>query len=293
MEAGARIILVAGLLEHDSGKTWSTVALVKAMRKLGLRVYPFKPVAGLNIWYSYRAFRESIERGLLVSNDLLFYKYSLGLGDDVLALVNPYVLMLSFPDPERVGGVAKYLASVASVERSLVLARETVCGGGSFESRHYVFIDSLRWLPSTVRRAVEELAEKLKAQAVSDVEKFMHGVGGDSFECLRQLVESVGGVDVVVMESFNNAVQPFEGAALKADLFVVVAPGRLTVFEGDRLRRALEVVGRAFAATVDKVYPLLKPLVSVELPLAGSVDELASFIYESGIPEILTPLLRR
>jgi predicted P-loop ATPase/GTPase len=284
----AKAILVAGLLERDSGKTWTVLALAKSLSALGLRVAPFKPVAGFNLWYSYEAVRYSLERGFLVSNDLLSYIRHVGLNDFEAVLANPYSLGLMYPDPQRVGGVARYLAAVEDVEKSIVISRATVCDGERVSVSHAFFPQNMRVLASSACKIVGELASRLGA-VEDEPRSFVERVSGSSMNilnCLKSLVERRS-PHALIIESFNNAVQPFKGALDLASLYLVVTPSKLLVYDGVKVREAVAVVGEYFTGTVDKIYSLLTPLASYDIPLVESPDKLAEYYRENIVDNLL------
>ncbi|WP_058370958.1 hypothetical protein [Pyrodictium occultum] len=153
-------VLVSGLLEHDSGKTWTVVALARALAEKGPRVAIFKPVAGHNLWGSPHALRSSYDRGLLLGNDVYTYlRYLEGVDPGVS---NPVALALAYPDPLAFKGPSQYLAAISDTRSMLVLARVQDCGRGA--ARHYVFPNSLARLTGTLRSEVERLAARLGAE---------------------------------------------------------------------------------------------------------------------------------
>lgn len=263
----ALTVLVTGLLEHDSGKTWLGRGLVRLAKERGLRVAAYKPVGGFNIWHSYWAFRESVSKGTLAGGDALGYHSDTGLA---LELVNPVALALGFPDPLAVPGPAYYTAAASSTESSLVMARVTGCDGSRIV---LAFHDNIDRLPATLRREVEEAASRLGAEA-GDPRVFSEWLsGGEASALLEECRRRLSGADVLVIESFNDAVLPYEALGLEdLDFLVVVAPGKALLYTGGRLRLALETVGRQHR--IGRVLSLLgKPLHAEDLPPARSLDE--------------------
>ncbi|KYH36368.1 MAG: hypothetical protein AYL28_006670, partial [Candidatus Bathyarchaeota archaeon B23] len=71
MGLALRAILIFGLLTQDSGKTVVASALCRGLHKRGLRVAPFKPRSGHNLWYQYDAYERCRFEGSLYCEDIL------------------------------------------------------------------------------------------------------------------------------------------------------------------------------------------------------------------------------
>ncbi|NPA05268.1 MAG: hypothetical protein GXO09_04155 [Crenarchaeota archaeon] len=261
-------VLVDGLLRFDSGKTWFGVGLCLCLRRLGYRVGVFKPVAGHSVWGQLWSFRESLRRGFLVGGDVLTYERFLGV--DPLA-VNPVDLLLAPPDPA--GGVSGFLSSVGGWEDQVVVARVPV--GGGFE--HWWFPVNVSRLSPLVRFEVSRLVGRVGAVpgSVEGLLDYVGGLGG-VFEEFRRRVSA--GCDFLVVESFNDALVPYRELVGVVDYLVVVAPGRVFVFEGERLRLLASVVDVGGARVGGVWRHLGRPIGVFELPLVEDPVVLADFL---------------
>lgn len=276
-------VLVSGLLELDSGKTWTVIALAKHLRELGLRVSVFKPVAGHNLWGSVKALKKSIEVGMLVGNDVTAYMEYLG--GIKPGPSNPIALALAYPDPLSFRGVAQYLSMLSDTASMLVLARVYDCKRNI--ARHYVFVENVARLTNSVRRKIEDLAEKFKA-VPADPRSMLESLSGHGavpiLEGCREVLEE--GLDVLIIESFNNAVAPYTRVVDLVDFYIIVAPGRLMLYSGDRLRNVYGILGGA--SRVDRLLSVLsRSLVTLELPLVENPTELAQYL--SPVAEAIAP----
>lgn len=276
-------VLVSGILELDSGKTWSVIALARSLLERGVRVALFKPVAGHNIWGSARTLRMSAELGMLVGNDISAYMRYLGGIDPGVS--NPIALALAYPDPLAFHGVSQYLSATVDMASMLVLARVHDCRAQ--RTQHYVFPVNVSRLARAMQREVERLAERLGA-APADPGETLESLSGPGAEsvlegCRERLEEDA---EVIIVESFNNVVAPYNRIVDVADFFVVVAPGRLMLYSGDRLRAAYEILGSV--SRVDRILPVLsKPIATLELPIAESPIELAEHV--GPIVDVIAP----
>jgi len=239
----ALTILVSGVLEYDSGKTWLSISLGLLARRKGLKTTLYKPVAGHNVWNRFSSVIESRKRQVLLGNDVLLYEKYLG-SLDPLELVNPIDLLTVYPDPLMLRGHSEYMLAVSSLERSLVLARITSCRNNGIVSNHYVFSENLATAPASVRKELVELAKVLRAAPAQPKEI----LGFLSSEKASSLLEDCRGLlsrdkDVVIIESFSDSLLPYVGVENSVDLLFVVAPGKALVFTGEKLRQAIELLG--------------------------------------------------
>ncbi|MCD6324596.1 MAG: ATPase, partial [Desulfurococcales archaeon] len=119
-----RVVVVSGLLPYDSGKTYVTTSLAKALRTAGFKVSVFKPVAAHSAWFQHEAFEESVALGVLVGEDVLNYLRE-GLIDDV-DKQNPIDILTAPPSMQAFPTLATYLAAIESGVRQAVIARVSI-----------------------------------------------------------------------------------------------------------------------------------------------------------------------
>jgi predicted P-loop ATPase/GTPase len=288
----AAVILVAGLVPFDSGKTWFALGAALAARERGLRVGVFKPVAAHNLWYSPRAVRKSLELKLLVGNDVLLY-HEKGLVEDI-GVSNPVAVATAPPDPSAYASVGDYMRDFEDVGRIAVLSRVY-----AFDERahsHYVHAENLRKMGARVRRLVEKMGGALGAapRSFAGLSAYLtsNEVAANLDKCLRELER---GRDLVFVESFNDAVAPYGALLESVDAAVIVAPGKAYVYLDARKlrevsRKAFERWGWAGFRT-SYVFDSLKPDFSVETGFAAKpsarkphrefIDKIASLVAPS------------
>ena len=275
-------LLVAGLLEHDSGKTWLAAALALTARRHGLRVAAYKPVGGFDAWGSYKAFRESTSMGALAGNDALTYHRVLG---EKPERINPVALLLAPRDPLFYSGPASYLADSARLESSLVLARITGCDG---RSRHLVFKENLERAPITLRAEVAEAASRLGAEP-GDTTEFLSWLGSAEASKLFSscLAEVSRDAQLVLIESFNDAASPYLPPPA-IDFTIIVVPGKALLYSGERVERAINYTALHTPPRVARIMSLLgSPLASIDLPPALSIEEYSSKLESSKIARLI------
>ncbi|MEM1720428.1 MAG: hypothetical protein QW432_03575 [Desulfurococcaceae archaeon] len=234
-----KLILVTGLIPYDSGKTWFVLSSASYARSTGLRVGVFKPVAGHNLWYSPRTIKKSIELGLLVGNDVTLY-YENGFVKDP-ALNNPLAIATIPPDPRFYEqSMDTYMADLESMYSTAVLSRITNCR--SKATRHYYYPESLKRAPPATRRTLEKMLLALHAEESSIDELVKYMESANSEESLNECLELIrGGNNVVFIESFNDAIAPYASLLGKVNAIVVVAPGRVFVYEDVKTLKELVV----------------------------------------------------
>jgi predicted P-loop ATPase/GTPase len=293
VSALTRILVVSGLIPIDSGKTWFTLGLADALRSVGFSVGVYKPVAAHNLWFNPRTLYRSSALGVLAGNDILAY-YDREVVSDI-ARANPIALALAPRDLLTTSSVDEYLESFENLSKILVLARITQCSSGSVE--HLVIRENLEKTPPILRRRIEELARDLgcRDSSVSEVLGYLRSNEStrNLEECLNILARSV---DVVVVESFNDAVVPFSSLLEELSYLIIVTPGYALLYtDRDLVKEAVNKVTRDLGDEgyrakylVERVKPsrvlyteiLVEPTTSsVHLELARSIA--GSEVYKS------------
>ena len=226
------VVLVTGLLPYDSGKTWFSLALVKELRALGVKAGYAKPVAGHNAWHQFATVLRSIEKNMLVGEDVSRYEEMFG---DDLRIVNPVDLLLVPHDPAAYSSFDEYYSRVEEQIGHVVLARFSKCTEKT--DKHYQVKDSLpRVLPS-MRVWIEKLAQRLGAEEI-DTNTLLEmlksrEVEEELMKCLDILRSRY---EIVVVESFNNAAVPFAGILKVVDLPIMVMPGYVVLLDTESFR---------------------------------------------------------
>jgi len=237
-----QILVVSGLIPIDSGKTWFTLGFVEVLRSLGLSVAVYKPVAAHNLWFSPRTIFRSSALGVLVGNDILAY-YDRGVVSDV-ARANPLALALAPRDLLATSSVDEYLESFEDLSKILVLTRITECSSGLV--KHFVIRENLEKTPPLVRSKIEELARDLGCSSSSTSELLKYLRSEESNRNLEECLNSLSrGVDVIIVESFNDAVVPFSSLIDKLSSLIIVTPGYTLLYtDRDLVKEAVNKATR-------------------------------------------------
>lgn len=233
-----QVILISGLIPFDSGKTWFTIGAAAAAKELGLRVSVYKPVAAHNIWYSPHTVDASSKLGILVGNDaLLYYRHGLAPSPHIS---NPIAIATSPPDPTKYTRYEDYEGDFEDISRVAVITRITTCRSGS--PRHFVHRDNLSKVGGAVSKLAEGLASSLRAEPLDFGEVLSYISSPRAAEDLDYcMAELSRGADLLLVESFNDAISPYPGVLSAASALIVIAPGKAIVYEDmNRVRKAVE-----------------------------------------------------
>ncbi len=262
---GETTILVTGLLPHDSGKTTFTLMLSRALRDEGLKVAVMKPIAAHSAWYQPWSLAESMKLGVLVGGDVVKYlKEGLISNPDIQ---NPVDILTAPPDPTSFPSASAYLNVVESLQNQVVVARLSIHG-----RTYYVVPEVIDRLPRTLKTSLKPLLSIMRPSTkVSSrwlITRLMSPeVGTHVLAAAMALRDSA---DVLIVESFNNALTPVAGLENLVNAIVVVAPGKAMVFNGSKLRAYLSGTPRYSWEVTSNFVNIARPDDVLDVPLAPS-----------------------
>jgi len=273
-------VLVNGLLTYDSGKTFVSTALAKSLIERGFKVSVFKPLAGHSAWYQFNTVLHSLKYGVLVGEDVLKYKELLGLSSD-LELMNPVDLLMAPLDPTCFKKARDYLDALCNQLEQLIMARVSDCRNRA--TRYYVIEDNASRVVPGLRPWVERLIKRFKPEPVTAKCFFVDVLTScDITESLDYAFDVLKSrADVLVVESFNDAAVPLMDFLNDIDVVLTVTPGYLFKLNSEDFKKVVKSFytklgerGLALSLIFDEVDVKLK----IPLPIASSVNELATFI---------------
>lgn len=290
-------ILVTGLLPYESGKTWFVVSMVDIFKDIGFSPGYFKPVGGHSGWYQLDTLIHSMELGVLVGHDAYVVAEKLGLLD-LVDVISPLDIM-TFPiDPFKEGvSTRMYIDMMSSTNKITLITRLTNVweNDGGFERVHTYIVarDTYEKLPDTLRESVDVLLEKLRKPNTVFIEAnttFIEKVleNPSTYESIDHILELLANKhNPLIIEGYNDVAAPTP-ASLSIDIAVVITPGKVAIYRGQRYRQAVEllaIAGRPWTVTVSKVFDILgKPLRVFDIPLMISdkyrklMEEVVEFI---------------
>ncbi len=259
-----KAILIAGMLPHDSGKTTFALMLAEALREEGFRVKAMKPVAAHSAWFQPWSLAESYRLGVLVGGDVIRYLRS-GLIDNP-DIQNPVDLLTAPPDPAALPTTSTYMSFVEALETQVVAARLSIHG-----RTYYVIPDNLARTPSHLRTALENLLSHMRPVSKASPQWLLLRLSSPEvrahiLDVTRSLLRTT---DVLLIESFNNALIPAPGLESMVSSVIAVAPGRALVYRGGKLRAYVSGLPAGVRSLTHSFASLAKPDASLSIPLTG------------------------
>ncbi len=268
-------ILVVGFQPLDSGKTRLARGIIKALKSEGYDTTGFKPVAATDIWLNPAALHETKQRRVLVTGDGM--SLAEATGDVSPEAVNPLAVLLAPYDPSQTGWRITDPWPPGGPEARSVLLRLTACRDGRAHTVHAVNMQAVHRAPERVQAEILDAASQLVPPPRRVDRRTLEGVYRGAYSdwadsCLWHMRERF---DAVVVESNSDVAAPTPGS-MQADLVVAVYPGVAAIVDGDRYRKAVEVLaasGRIQAITAGEAIALAGVTGRIPLPLLGPGED--------------------
>jgi len=217
-------ILINGLLQYDSGKTWFIIGLSKALSRIGYKLGVYKPLSGHNGWIQFHTILESIKRKILICEDVLKYIHYIDREIDI-KLTNPIDFLLVPIDIKRYkDDPFKYINLLDNQYLQTVLIRisdyrENFSNYYRVDENFERSVESLKpWIRKLyeifdpVNVDIKQLINILTLRYVDEILKYN----------LKKLDERN---DIVLIESYNNASVPYKDIIKDIDLMISVTYG--------------------------------------------------------------------
>ncbi len=276
-------VLVVGLQPLDSGKTRLARGIIKALKSEGYEAAGFKPVAATDIWLNPAALHETRHRRVVVTGDgLSLSEASGGVSPEAL---NPLAVLLAPYDPSQAGWRITDPWPPGGPEARSVLLRLTACQDSRAHTVHAINMQAVHRVPERVQALVLEAAghlvpppRRVDRRTLEDVYRGAYSDWADS--CLWHLRERF---EALVVESNSDVAAPTPGS-IQADLVVAVYPGVAALVDGDRYKRAVEVLaasGRMQTVTAGEAIALAGVTGRIPLPLLGPGEDYAPWDLEA------------
>ncbi len=256
-------ILVSGLLPYNSGKTYFTASLARGLKSVGLSVSVYKPVSAHSVWYQFKSFMESLRLGVLVGEDVLNYM-KLGLIKDP-DVQNPIDILTAVPDISKYSSIDEYLKVLEDAISQAVLVR--ISHG---IRRYFIIHDTLNYLNEYLRNQVLESVRALgHASRVSKLWLLNYLMSKEVDNILISSFSKIASLsDVILIESFSNALIPTAALSAFINALAIVAPGKALIFSGSKLRSYLSTVKSLIELDSRRFLKFFKPDLEVNIPLS-------------------------
>ncbi|MDK2781285.1 MAG: hypothetical protein PWR13_313, partial [Archaeoglobi archaeon] len=202
---------------------------------------------------------KSRELGFLVGRDILRL-HTAAESRDEIEIENPVASLAIPPDPEKLEwNFSQYRFSI----NQLVLMRVS-----DERTHHFLVSQNLELLSETLREEVEKLlkslrgdVEEIEVEMIDDVLQRARDISERALRTLKKRHE------LLIVESFSNVAAPNKEST-EADLIIGVFPGKAIVYEGEKYRKAMEILldfREPWQINLENLMELLKPLKTIEL----------------------------
>ncbi|MFP3144750.1 MAG: hypothetical protein RXQ93_07030 [Caldisphaera sp.] len=274
-------ILVSGLLEENSGKTVLASSLINFLINQGFDAIGFKPLGATELWQHPEALSESKKYKMVVTNDsAILYKFSKE--KEPINIINPFGGLLVPILPEKLRNLNIFNNALYMPNMRLAISRLTMCPNSSLHNIHLVNMNVMDRISKSVEYELLDLISLLDNIAKVDDEYILNIIsGGVSKEIDKCLSYLEGRHEIVVIESNSNVAAPTLLSSI-VDIAIVVTPGEAMVIDGNRYRKAIELLtsnGKPWTIKTQEVIQLTNYIFSVELPLLE--DQLSVYDYNT------------
>lgn len=234
-------ILLVGTETFDSGKTTLAIQLATGLINLGTSVEYYKPISAHNYLERYAHTLECLNEGKLYSYDAARLKKAMQTSRDVL-LMNPvhrlYVPALERHQREETEREMGTLA-LAGLDSVIAMERISYASQNQIDSTFLISRDLVESGKLVIKRdEVESLVKNGRRIDITTLEELQE------FEAVaieRNLTRSLNllenEADVVIIESFNDSVWPWEGLQSVSHVISVGSKGT-RLYNPERFRKA-------------------------------------------------------
>jgi len=290
----AFVIFVGGLLPFDSGKTTLSAQLLSALSSsYPLRIAPFKPLSGSNLYYHYTKLKEYSSRfNSLISLDIVELLSHLSsdisnpsLFNPVHRLHTPAVPYYFFTENSLKTYYSRFTNSIPLIQRFTIVEKEN-----KFKT-HYIineqaysnnkFLNDSSLISSLLKEADGFYYYRDEQEYYVLNEQYYAEATNSTFEYLK------AHYPVILIEGFNNAAHP-AWCVREANIILLVGPGTVFVYEPEPYFRAIDSyrsVNRDKPSTTEDIVNLQKPNKAFALPVKEEeqikqINNLAEEIYQ-------------
>jgi predicted P-loop ATPase/GTPase len=256
---------VFGLFPISPGKTVVSTALCRGLFREGLKVAPFKPRSGHDLWYQYDSFKRCREEGRLYCEDIIKLRKASGchLPYEVLNPVDALMAPMNakfFLENKRVREmylrepdtflhllIERYTSWIEGKARNILCLNKKNLSDKSLIDEDYI------------RELTEKSEEIIEVEDVTKWNSVFRRLGSGSIHtCSRRIAEEY---EVMVVEGFNDAVCP--APELRYDVVIGVAPGVAALYDPDDFQKVIRIKstisGDPRGMTAEEIMCFIKP----------------------------------
>jgi len=262
-------IFICGVLPENSGKTTVAEVLTKWLVDNKFKVTPFKPLSAHSYWWQYDSYLENIKRNMLVSEDAIkLWKASES--EIPIEIINPCDMLLSIPDYSYYG-YQRFIKLI--LERKtfdlLAIGRFTKVREGRLWRMIYFKGNTVledNFLEKLMRKA-NEIIEVKSEEEFLNLHKIHYNEAVES--CYNRVLEYRP--DVLIIESFNDAVYPWRGIE-ECDLIIAVAPTVLLLYDKKEFIHAIHIFKDPYILEFHRIADLIEPYKVIKVKPLGSCE---------------------
>lgn len=227
-------ILVNGVLPYDSGKTTFALSLIRAFKEVNAQIFPLKPVAGHNAWYSFGTILRSLDLKTLAGNDSIRYYDETGYN---INLINPFAVLFAPIDIEAINYDMTLYNELMNKGYPVILRLTIDCNSGTTKS---FILNVLDLVPQGLRDYIIDLSKELSAEKIS-LNKLKELIDDSPYivdNCIKELFKQH---ENVIIESYNDAVSP-SYMTTDVDYVFTVSPGKAILYSGEEFKKGLALI---------------------------------------------------
>ncbi|AFZ70525.1 putative P-loop ATPase/GTPase [Caldisphaera lagunensis DSM 15908] len=262
-------VLVIGLLEENSGKTIFASSIINALISQGYDSVGFKPLGATELWSHPEALIESKKNKMVVTSDsIMLHKFSRE--KEPINIINPFGGLLIPVLPEKLRNLNSFSNALYMPNMRLGISRLTLCPSNSLYNTHLINVNAIERSSKSVEYELLDLVSVIENIVKVDDEYILNLISGgalrDIDKCLNYLENRH---EIVVIESNSNIASPTP-LSTNADVVVIVTPGEAMVVDGNRYKKAIELLnlnGKPWVIKTQEVFQLTNYLFSIELPI--------------------------
>ncbi|MHA1989792.1 MAG: hypothetical protein ACW981_10320 [Candidatus Hodarchaeales archaeon] len=252
-----KVIIIIGLLEKNSGKTFIAKNLAHYLKDEYF-IVPFKPISGSNYWYHPENTKYLLKNRTLISQDLRRVTSFLNnISDFPLTILNP---VHSLFHHTNLNSILRGETSFEEIEQTSywstdkpILIRYSLWEEDlQKEKRVHVVLENS--IPESLEDAVgnaEEIFPYNSLEELATLDKELSTLALDScFNYLLKKIKNQSKKPLLLIEGFNNIV-PLSSMIHQSSTILIVAPGKIAVTNVDRFKKTQKFLMNEFLP-VDK-----------------------------------------
>lgn len=277
-----RSIYVFGLFPISPGKTVVSSALCRGLLSRGLKVAPFKPRSGHDLWYQYEAFKRCKKNARLFCEDITKLKEAsrCQLPYEILNPIDALMAPINTRNFLENGYVREMYLKKENTFLHLIVERYTSWKEDRTRTLYCVNKNNFSDETLSYKDYVRDLTSKSdKIITIEDAPGWSSVLRRLGPVCTSTCSKRIAAeYELMVVEGFNDAVCP--APELRYDVVVGVAPGVAALYNPDDFHKVIElksmIRGEPMGMRAKDIVDFIKPEKIFTVP-ALDMDDLGDF----------------